>query len=188
MLQIRDLSHSWGNSMFPKLLSLVIAIVDSKFVGFWCGLSTLHFFSNFLLIFISVCGGHLSGDSGSFTSPEYPDKYPSDKKCVWIISVSRGKTIELSFEDFQTENDGSCKYDYVEVRNGLRIQDPLVGKYCGTANIPLIRSSGSSLFIKFTSDKSVSEKGFKASWKSNGPSTTPRETSTPTPKPTEAGE
>ena len=53
-----------------------------------------------------ICGGHLTAlvESQSFTSPFYPQFYPVQAFCEWIIAtVSPNQTILLNLEDFQTQ-------------------------------------------------------------------------------------
>ena len=37
------------------------------------------------------CGGRLTGEYGEFTSPNYPNDYPNNAKCIWEITVPKGK-------------------------------------------------------------------------------------------------
>lgn len=41
------------------------------------------------------CGGVISSLSGSFSSPRYPDNYPTDVQCVWEIHVDKRFRIKL---------------------------------------------------------------------------------------------
>ncbi|XP_012497830.1 PREDICTED: deleted in malignant brain tumors 1 protein-like [Propithecus coquereli] len=41
------------------------------------------------------CGGVISSLSGSFSSPRYPEDYPTDVQCVWEIHVDKKFHIEL---------------------------------------------------------------------------------------------
>ena len=60
------------------------------------------------------------------------------------------------------ENHDNCVYDYVEVRDGLLQDSPLIGTYCGYKIPRDIRSTGNYLFVKFVSDGSVQKVGFSA--------------------------
>ena len=79
----------------------------------------------------SECGGVLSGENGEITSPGYPKDYPLNKDCTWIISVANGKTVQLQFREFELEKHSSCRYDYLEIRDGDEQLKSLLGKYCG---------------------------------------------------------
>lgn len=61
----------------------------------------------------SVCGGTYNGVSGFITSPNYPAIYGLDYlDCRYLISVSNGFRVRLTFNVFGTESN----YDFVEVR------------------------------------------------------------------------
>jgi len=58
-----------------------------------------------LLFFILItggCGGNLSTDAGSLTSPNFPSDYPNNKECIHSIKVSPGKVIKLDFHTYVT--------------------------------------------------------------------------------------
>lgn len=107
----------------------------------------------------------MTGESGFFTTPNYPKSYPSNMECEWTIVTSHGYTIELKFEEFNLENSGACLYDFVDVRDGSSEFSSLINRFCASIIIAPIRSSNNSLFIKFKSDSNVSETGFRASWR-----------------------
>ena len=46
---------------------------------------------------VVACGGDFTSESGSFTSPGYPNSYPIDTECVWTIMVPPGSRVQLSF-------------------------------------------------------------------------------------------
>ncbi|XP_078681747.1 procollagen C-endopeptidase enhancer 1-like [Branchiostoma floridae x Branchiostoma belcheri] len=56
----------------------------------------------------------LTSDSGSFSSPNYPNNYPDDNDCRYEISVTPPKVITLTFTDFDVEKD----FDFVYVYDG----------------------------------------------------------------------
>ena len=62
-----------------------------------------------LLTQIPECGiyqpVHIDVDNGTglIYSPGYPE-YPNLASCSWILSVEDGKSIELTFVDFEMEN------------------------------------------------------------------------------------
>ena len=83
----------------------------------------------FELQYMALCGGHLK-NSGRIQSPNYPDNYTSRKDCVWILEVEDGKQATLSFDNFETERDETCNYDYLEIRDNDE-NGQLLGKFCG---------------------------------------------------------
>ena len=62
------------------------------------------------------CGGHYFGESGSIRSPNYPDSYPNNKECIWVIEAKNKYLVTLSFSSFQLENSSKCSNDYLEIR------------------------------------------------------------------------
>uniref|UniRef100_A0A8C3BBU5 Procollagen C-endopeptidase enhancer 2 n=1 Tax=Cairina moschata TaxID=8855 RepID=A0A8C3BBU5_CAIMO len=79
------------------------------------------------------CGGRLEKPSGSFQTPNWPERdYPAGVTCSWHIVAPKNQLIELKFEKFDVERDNYCRYDYVAVFNGGEINDAKrIGKYCG---------------------------------------------------------
>lgn len=111
----------------------------------------------------AVCGGDVELDGiGHLESPNYPEEYQSSKECIWRLTVPQDYQVALKFQSFEIENDDSCVYDYVEVRDGHNLDSPLIGLYCGYKAPPDLRSSGNKLFVKFVSDGSVQKAGFSA--------------------------
>lgn len=65
---------------------------------------------------IQGCGGVLNKPEGTFTSPNYPNEYPHDTHCQWMIEVEFGHLIEITFTDFDFEASPSCGQDGLIVR------------------------------------------------------------------------
>lgn len=49
---------------------------------------------------------------------------------------------------------------FTQIYDGADSSAPLIGEYCGSSNPGIIVSSGNSLYMKFTSDGSVTYPGF----------------------------
>lgn len=107
-----------------------------------------------------VCGGVLTGLSGVLTSPEYPNNYPNNVECRWVIRAAGPATVKLVFADFQVEGSEQCTYDYVAVLEG---PGPAHGHhYCGSARPSTLVSLGHELQVVFKSDFNIGGRGFKA--------------------------
>uniref|UniRef100_H3AVD8 Procollagen C-endopeptidase enhancer 2 n=1 Tax=Latimeria chalumnae TaxID=7897 RepID=H3AVD8_LATCH len=108
------------------------------------------------------CGGRLDKPSGSFKTPNWPDRdYPAGVTCSWHIVAPRHQIIEIKFEKFDVERDNYCRYDYIAVFNGGEINDAKrIGKFCGDSPPAPILSDGNELLIQFLSDLSVTADGF----------------------------
>ena len=112
----------------------------------------------------NFCNRNLFASSGVINSPRYPRRYQPNRNCTWIIHVDNGLQIKLNFSAFQlepqSEVNGLC-YDYLEIRNGKRSDSPLIGKFCGNGPLPDIISHSNYLFLRFISDPSMQNRGFK---------------------------
>ena len=46
-----------------------------------------------LNIFISGCGGHITGFSGAISTPQYPYKDSHSLRCEWLLAVPSGNKV-----------------------------------------------------------------------------------------------
>ncbi|NXH11671.1 CUBN protein, partial [Bucco capensis] len=164
--------------------------VQSQLIGTFCGQSpplagsttgtSLHveFYSDGLnarsgfqmLWHVNGCGGELFGPSGSFHSPGYPNRYPSNRECIWYIHTAPGSSIQLTIEEFDVQYHPNCNYDVLEVYGGPDFLSPRLAQLCVSraAQNPLrVSTTGSSAIVRFKTDAAVSGKGFNASWQEN---------------------
>ncbi|KPP57886.1 Procollagen C-endopeptidase enhancer 2-like [Scleropages formosus] len=113
------------------------------------------------------CGGRLQKPSGSFKTPNWPEKdYPAGVTCSWHIVAPKNQIIEVKFEKFDVERDNYCRYDYVAIFNGAEVNDAKrIGKYCGDSPPTPVFSDGNQLFIQFLSDLSLTADGFIGHYK-----------------------
>ena len=57
----------------------------------------------------------LTTESGTLTSPNYPQKYPPLTMCFWSITVPRGKRITINFDEVELESHPTCEFDSLEI-------------------------------------------------------------------------
>ncbi|CAB1452821.1 unnamed protein product, partial [Pleuronectes platessa] len=114
------------------------------------------------------CFRNFTSPSGMIDSPGFPDKYPHNLECSYMIIAPPRMDITLTFLTFDLENDpllvgeGDCKYDWLDVWDGLPQVSPLIGRYCGTKIPPEIQSSSGLLSLSFHTDMAVAKDGFSA--------------------------
>ncbi|XP_029814296.1 bone morphogenetic protein 1, partial [Manacus vitellinus] len=108
------------------------------------------------------CDHKVTSISGTITSPNWPDKYPSKKECTWAISTTPGHRVKLTFSELDVEAQQECAYDHLEIYDGKDAKAPALGRFCGAKEPEPIVSSGNKMFLKFVSDNSVQKKGFEA--------------------------
>ncbi|XP_066266353.1 tumor necrosis factor-inducible gene 6 protein-like [Branchiostoma lanceolatum] len=114
----------------------------------------------------------------------FPAGYQSDADCTWTIH-GEGYPITLTFTDFALEDGGffsGCPYDFVEIYAGRT----KIGTYCGS-DMPPRLTTIEQVRIKFQSDSSVEEQGFRFEYMIDGPPTTTMKPETTT-KPEGSGE
>lgn len=110
----------------------------------------------------TTCGGQLTGEKGSFSSPNFPNYYPPRTSCQWTIQVPVGKAVKVTFRKFLMtergqENSKDCRKDYVEV-NGKKL--------CGDKPDGTVTESSSTntMSVVFFSDDSYVDRGFNATY------------------------
>ncbi|XP_029607288.1 adhesion G-protein coupled receptor G6 isoform X10 [Salmo trutta] len=109
----------------------------------------------------SNCVVVLKDSQGAFTSPCYPQDYPSSQACKWTLQAPAGFIVQITFLDFELEEALGCIYDRIIVNTGN--QDV---KFCGlTANGLTLNSTGNVMEVSFNSDFSVQKKGFSVSYR-----------------------
>lgn len=63
------------------------------------------------------CGKIYVSETGEFFSKNYPNLYPNNEECEWIIAVWPGNRVKLQFiERFSLEQSVNCTKDYVQVK------------------------------------------------------------------------
>ncbi|XP_022794014.1 uncharacterized protein LOC111332821 [Stylophora pistillata] len=110
---------------------------------------------------------HFLTSGGNITTPSFPDNYPNNVICTWVLQAPVNHTVKLLIEEFYLEKDKKCFYDFMEFFDGGNaIEDLQMNKrFCGKQR-PFIdyESTGRNLTIQFTSDKDKTYKGFLAVW------------------------
>ncbi|XP_037538649.1 inactive serine protease PAMR1 [Nematolebias whitei] len=106
------------------------------------------------------CGGVIHKRQGHLVL----ESYPNNARCEWTIQVDRTFTIELRFMMLSLEFHPSCRYDYVEVRDGDSINARVIGRFCGNSRPAPLQSSSNSLHITFVSDGYKNFDGFFATF------------------------
>ncbi|VFV38435.1 hcg2040007-like [Lynx pardinus] len=111
------------------------------------------------------CGGLLTNNSGSFSSPWYPKKYPTNVVCAWDIQVDARAHVKLTFDVVKMENFFGCPYDFIEIFDGPQSESFSLGRFC-SGTTPVFTSSSNRLTVVFHSDAIVTNMGFFASYES----------------------
>uniref|UniRef100_A0A4W4G4Z5 Mannan-binding lectin serine peptidase 1 n=1 Tax=Electrophorus electricus TaxID=8005 RepID=A0A4W4G4Z5_ELEEL len=105
--------------------------------------------------------------SGLITSSDFPKPYPKSSDCVYRIEVEEGFLVTLDFEDsFDIEDhpEVPCPYDYIKIEAGARV----FGPFCGDRPPDRIQTLSNSVSIRFHSDNSGENLGWKLTYASAG--------------------
>ncbi|XP_077864848.1 scavenger receptor cysteine-rich domain-containing protein DMBT1-like [Saccoglossus kowalevskii] len=110
---------------------------------------------------IEECGGNitiLSDQFISITSPYYPDNYDDNRYCLWLINTESNLRINVTFVDFHTEY---C-HDWLEIGNTHNYNDLTTSalRESGEQDINPFSSNGDEIWITFSTDYSITYKGF----------------------------
>ena len=126
-----------------------------------------HWESSFNLTYQVIgCGGVSFGPNDTIQSPNFPNVYPANVECIWVLDYQRGSQVRLTLTDLDLDdhrdNDG-CDRDFVVIRNGKYPSSPVLGKYCGTNPPPQIISMSDEVWIEFHSDENSNgnRRGFR---------------------------
>ena len=52
---------------------------------------------------VDGCGGYMRKNSGTFTSPEYPNFYPVNVICEWRIETDPGTKVQIVINELDLE-------------------------------------------------------------------------------------
>jgi hypothetical protein len=106
----------------------------------------------------------MTDPSGSFVSANYPSNYPDAVDCQWLIRAQPGQVVNIDFTTFNTER----LYDLVYFFDGDSALATVIFGLDGDRTIPPtgIRSSGTVMYVRFSSDASNNATGFSATYQS----------------------
>lgn len=108
-------------------------------------------------------GTTLTANSGSFGDGSGAQNYANNQNCTWLIKPGNGGTVTLNFDSYNTE----LNYDFVTVYDGENTSANRLGRFSGRTIPRAITSTGNALFVKFTSDGSITAKGWSARYVGN---------------------
>ncbi|XP_057355961.1 CUB and sushi domain-containing protein 2 isoform X3 [Manis pentadactyla] len=106
----------------------------------------------------ALCGGFIQGSGGTILSPGFPDFYPNNLNCTWIIETSHGKGVFFTFHTFHLESG----HDYLLITENGSFTQPL--RQLTGSRLPAPISAGLygnfTAQVRFISDFSMSYEGF----------------------------
>ena len=94
------------------------------------------------------CDGYFTTTNGTINSPSYPDNYPNNADCIYTISQPTGTAIVLTFMTMDIKSHSTCKFDYLEIRDGISDDSSVLIKLCGNEIPTPIQSSQNQVWMK----------------------------------------
>ena len=102
---------------------------------------------------------------GSFEDGSGPSNYQNNSDCSWLIAPTCIKHINLFFDDFNTE----AVNDVMTIYDGSNASAPVLATVSGTTFPLSVSSTGPTMFIKFTTNGSLTSSGWHVSYKTTFP-------------------
>ncbi|KAK3106693.1 hypothetical protein FSP39_025319 [Pinctada imbricata] len=115
----------------------------------------------------NACGGKFTKKVGYLESSK--QAYYHLTSCDFLISRPALSLLNITFKTFIIEDSDNCTKDYVEIFDGGSESAPSMGRYCGKMDEFSLTSSGPQLLLRFKTDHSVNQEGFRALYQSYYP-------------------
>ena len=94
------------------------------------------------------CGGNFTAPHGFITSPLYPENYPNNAECTYVITQPTGKYVNLTifYLDLQYDEDWMTGWvfcpDNLSIRDGeSQSSESLAGYICGNETVTSINET-----------------------------------------------
>ncbi|KAI1901374.1 hypothetical protein AGOR_G00033740 [Albula goreensis] len=116
------------------------------------------------------CSKNFTSTSGVIISPGFPDKYPNNLDCTFIVFAPRVAEIALEFDRFDLEPDTTpptgalCRFDWLEIWDGFPGVGTHIGRYCGQKVPPPVISYTGILSLTISTDSAIAKEGFSANF------------------------
>lgn len=174
--RISCINVTYSTVCFFFIKKTVIEI--TQFVILFIFNSTKFWKWNNFVLYILEHGGTIFAKSGSFHSPNYPFPYTVSRDRIWIITIrhSNKTSLTLIFDDFSvgsSDGSGTCKNDYLDIRNGKGFLSQYLIQLCGNKKPDPITVLGESIYIRLhsqlvTRNNYNIKKGFAVRFKTDG--------------------
>ncbi|XP_046335169.2 uncharacterized protein LOC124117379 isoform X2 [Haliotis rufescens] len=107
-----------------------------------------------------ACGGAVMAGTDVVESPGFPEYYPSDLDCLWVIRTAPGWRINMTSQYFDLEDQSQCLWDFLEVKDGDIATESGKARYCGSEHISFL-SSSDVITLRFQTDAAGDGIGFR---------------------------
>ncbi|XP_060761946.1 neuropilin 1b isoform X2 [Neoarius graeffei] len=116
---------------------------------------------------VTECSRNFTAFSGLIQTPGFPNEYPNNLECTFIIFAPKMSEIVLEFKSFDMEPapaGASCRFDYLEIWNGYPTVGPHIGRYCGSSSPGRVVSDTGILSLTIHTDNAITKDGFLSNY------------------------
>ncbi|XP_031726498.1 neuropilin-1a-like [Anarrhichthys ocellatus] len=116
------------------------------------------------------CSRNFTAPRGVVKTPGFPEKYPNNLDCTFMIFAPKMSEIVVEFDSFDMEPDTTpppgalCRYDWLEIWDGFPAVGPHIGRYCGQTSPGRVVSYTGILSMTITTDNAIAREGFAANY------------------------
>uniref|UniRef100_A0A4W5RB04 CUB domain-containing protein n=2 Tax=Hucho hucho TaxID=62062 RepID=A0A4W5RB04_9TELE len=116
------------------------------------------------------CSRNFTSSNGVIKTPGFPDKYPNNLDCTFMIIAPKMSEIVVDFDAFDMEPDTTpppgalCRYDWLEIWDGFPAVGPHIGRYCGNSSPGRVISYTGILSMTINTDSAIAREGFSANY------------------------
>eukprot|EP00062_Callorhinchus_milii_P022615 gi/632980589/ref/XP_007907119.1/ PREDICTED: neuropilin-1 [Callorhinchus milii] len=116
------------------------------------------------------CSRNYTSQSAEIRSPGFPEKYPNNLECTYMIVAPVMAEILLEFGSFDLEPDSNlregmlCRFDRLEIWDGFPGVGLHIGRFCGQVVPENIRSLTGILSLTLHTDTAIARDGFSANY------------------------
>ncbi|CAJ1073023.1 neuropilin-1a-like isoform X1 [Xyrichtys novacula] len=116
------------------------------------------------------CSRNFTAPNGTIKTPGFPEKYPNNLDCTFMIFAPKMSEIMVEFDSFDMEPDTTpppgalCRYDWLEIWDGFPAVGPHIGRYCGQTSPGRVISYTGILSMTITTDNAIAREGFSANY------------------------
>lgn len=109
------------------------------------------------------CGGILSNASAVITPPGDTDAdgtYKPHANCRWLVYAPVGHVIQMTFLNFDLDQEKGCKRDFVTIFNNGSGKGEAIGPFCGKKAPKIVTTPDNIATVLFHSGSNTTHEGF----------------------------
>ncbi|XP_040924066.1 neuropilin-1a-like isoform X2 [Betta splendens] len=116
------------------------------------------------------CSRNFTAPRGVIKTPGFPERYPNNLDCTFMIFAPKMSEIVVEFDSFDMEPDTTppagalCRFDFLEIWDGFPAVGPHIGRYCGQMSPGQVISYTGILSMTITTDSAIAREGFSANY------------------------